>query len=168
MVVRQTQTPTIKIVSLPIQTKQIIKKTGNLELSTHPVRPGVKLTIPQKIVNLERMQRRDHQEKTAGRTDSSPTKKCSKQLRWECSSYRPNFKLEMPRLHSGTACNRPVTTKAPTLPPIAEVVWQQPSEIFTDEYILNDISNDSTVQNTQETSNTSVASQTSLSEGTQP
>ena len=31
----------------------------------------------------------------------------------------------MPRLHSGAAIDRPETTK---LPPIPEVVWQQPQE----------------------------------------
>ena len=33
----------------------------------------------------------------------------------------------MPRLHSGAAIDRPETTHI-TLPPIPEVVWQQPQE----------------------------------------
>ena len=40
---------------------------------------------------------------------------------------QPKFKLTMPRLHSGAAIDRPETTKL-KLPPIAEVVWQQPQE----------------------------------------
>ena len=42
----------------------------------------------------------------------------------------------MPRLHSGTAIDRPKTTK---IPPILEVVWQQPQELH-----LIDIQNNST------------------------
>ena len=42
----------------------------------------------------------------------------------------------MPRLHSGAAIDRPETTK---LPPIPEVVWQQPQETH-----LFDINNNST------------------------
>ena len=38
----------------------------------------------------------------------------------------------MPRLHSGAAIDRPETTHL-TLPPIPEVVWQQPQET----HILN-------------------------------
>ena len=37
------------------------------------------------------------------------------------------FKLTMPRLHSGAAIDRPETTHL-KLPPIPEVVWQQPQE----------------------------------------
>ena len=35
----------------------------------------------------------------------------------------------MPRLHFGAAINRPEVTHL-TLPPIPEVVWQQPQETF--------------------------------------
>ena len=101
-------------------------------------------------------------------TDSSPTKKSPKQLRWERSRCSANFKLEKPRLYSGTACDRPETTKTPTLPPIPEVGGQQHSDTFVDQYNLNFINNDSTMQNTQEISNTTVASQTSPPKGNQP
>ena len=43
-----------------------------------------------------------------------------------CSS---KFKLITPRLHSGTAIDRPEVTHL-TLPPIPEVVWQQPQETY--------------------------------------
>ena len=53
MVVRQTLTQTMKILARPTQTKQKNqKKTENPDLITHPVRPVVILTIPQKNVNL--------------------------------------------------------------------------------------------------------------------
>ena len=43
------------------------------------------------------------------------------------SSCSPKFTLTMPRLHSGAATDRPETTHL-KLPPIPEVVWQQPQE----------------------------------------
>ena len=36
----------------------------------------------------------------------------------------------MPSLHSGAATDRPEVTRL-TLPPIPEVVWQQPQETFS-------------------------------------
>ena len=67
----------------------------------------------------------------------------------------------MPRLHSGAACDRPERNKIPKLPPNPEVVWQQPTEIVTDQDNLNITHNDSTLR-------TNVASQTSPPKGTQP
>ena len=83
------------------------------------------------------------------------------QVRWEYPSRSPNFKLETPCLCSGAAFDRPDTNERPKLPPIPEVVWQQPSETSTSQGILNSINNDST-------SMTTVASQTSPRKGTQP
>ena len=100
-------------------------------------------------------------EKTTGRTKPSPTEKCTKQLRWECPSCRPNFKLATPRLHSGAACDRPETHEIPKLPPIPGVVWQPPTDIVTDQDILNNTKTDSTLK-------TTVASQTSPPKGNQP
>ena len=67
----------------------------------------------------------------------------------------------MPRLHSGAACDRPETHQTPKLPPIPEVVWQQPTEIVTNQDNLNITNNDSTRK-------TNVASQISPPKGTQP
>ena len=67
----------------------------------------------------------------------------------------------MPSLHSGTACDRPEITQLPKLPPMPEVVWQQPSETFTYQCNVINTHNDST-------SKTTVASQTSPPKGTQP
>ena len=66
----------------------------------------------------------------------------------------------MPRLHSGPARDRP-ETKTSKLPPIPEVVWQQPTENATNQDNLNNTTNDSTLK-------TNVASQTSRPKGTQP
>ena len=66
----------------------------------------------------------------------------------------------MPRLHSGAACDRP-ETKISKPPPIPEVVWQQPTEIVTDQDTLKNTINDSTLK-------TNVARQTSPPKGTQP
>ena len=88
-----------------------------------------------------------------------------KQLRWECSSCRPIFKPETPRLHSGAACDRPEIIEIPQLPPIPEVVRQQPTETIT-KVNQNNTNNDTIIHYTQE--KTTVASQTSPPKGTQP
>ena len=67
----------------------------------------------------------------------------------------------MPRLHSGAAIDRPVTNEIPNLPPIPEVVWQQPTENVTNQDNLNNTANDSTIM-------TNVVSQTSPSKRIQP
>ena len=100
-------------------------------------------------------------DKTIGRTKPNPTEKCSKQLRWECPSCSPNFNLEIQRLHSGAELDRPETTEIPELPPIPEVVWQQPSKTITDQANLN-------ITNIDSTSKTTVASQTLPPKGSQP
>ena len=107
-------------------------------------------------------------EQVTGRTKSSPTEKYPKQLRWQSPSCSPNFELETQRLHSGAAGDRPETVKIPKFPPIPEVFWQQPPETITNQCNLNSFNNDSTTYYTQETSKTTVASQTSPPKGTQP
>ena len=67
----------------------------------------------------------------------------------------------MPRLHSGAACDRPETNEISKLPPIPEVVWQQPTEIVTNQDNLYNTHNDSTLK-------TNVANQTSPPKGNQP
>ena len=59
----------------------------------------------------------------------------------------------MPRLHSGTASDRPEITKEVKLPRIPGVVWQQPTENDTKQRNLNNINKDSTLR-------TNVAGQT--------
>ena len=105
-------------------------------------------------------------EQATGKRKSSQSKKCPKQLRWEFSSCCPNFKLETPRFHSGF--DRPENTQIPKLPPIPHVVWQQPLETIINQCNLSNTNNDSTIYYTQETSKTTVASQTSPPKGTQP
>ena len=137
------------------------KKTDNLDLRTHPLRPVVELTVPQKNVTLEQKQLIDcFPGKTTGRTKPSPTEKCPKLLRWECSSCSPIFKLDTPRFHSVAACERPEICETAKLPPILKFVWQQPSEKCINQYNLENTNNDSTSQYTQETQETTVASQT--------
>ena len=50
--------------------------------------------------------------------------------------YAAALKLETPRPHSGPVCDRPETNEIPRLPPIAEVVFQQPTEIITNQVNL--------------------------------
>ena len=94
----------------------------------------------------ERSKQTAFPESTSRWTKPSPAKKCTKQLRCECPSCSPNFKLAMPRLHSGAACDRPETNKISNLPPIPKVVWQQPREITTNSDNLNNTNNDSTLK----------------------
>ena len=54
----------------------------------------------------------------------------------ECPGCGPGFELSLRRLHFGPACARPETTKLITPSPIPEVVWQQPSETFMDNFKL--------------------------------
>ena len=67
----------------------------------------------------------------------------------------------MPRLHSGAASDRPQTNEISKLPPIPEFVWQQTTEIVTNQDTLNKTHNDSTLK-------TNVANQTSPLKKTQP
>ena len=78
------------------------------------------------------------------------------------------FKQETPCLHSRVACDRLETIETAKLPPIPEVVWQQSSETLTNLCKLNITINNSTTDITQETSKTTVASQTSPPTRTQP
>ena len=70
------------------------------------------------------------------------------------------MKLKTPRLHSGAACDRPEINEISRLPPIPEVVWQQPAESTTDQNNINITNNDSTLKS-------NVANQTSPPKGTQ-
>ena len=67
----------------------------------------------------------------------------------------------MPRLHSGPARDRPETNEISKLPPIPEVVWQQPTENVTNQNNINNTTKDSTLK-------TNEAIQTSPPKGTQP
>ena len=84
----------------------------------------------------------------------------------ECPSCSPNFNVETPRLHSGAASDRLEIIEIPQIPPIPEVVWQQPTETITDQVNLNNTNIDSILYYTQE--KTTVASQASPPKGTQP
>ena len=161
VVLKQTLTPTIKFQTIATRTIQIIKETENLDLSTHPLRPVVELTNPQRNVTLEQTQRTDRLPGINDRKKKpNPTETFSKQLRWEYPSCSPNFKLETTRLHSGAAIDRPETTEIPKLPPIPEIVWQQHTENDTKQDNLN-------IDNKDLTLKTNVASQTSPPKGTQ-
>ena len=71
VVIKQTPTTTVKFSTIPTQTIQIIKKTEDLDLSTHPVRPLVKLTTPQRNVTLEQTQLTDRLLGIDGRKDKN-------------------------------------------------------------------------------------------------
>ena len=74
---KQTLTATVKFPTIPVQTIQIIKKTEDIDLPTHPVKPVVKLTTPQRIVTLEQTQRRD---RLPGRDDQTDKTKSNREL----------------------------------------------------------------------------------------
>ena len=109
-------------------TKTVTNLKESQKLSTHPVRHVGKQTTPQKNATLEPIQPIDRLPGIEDRKDKiryqrEPTKVTLMKL----SSFSPKIKLTMPRPHSGAAIDRPETTHL-TLPPIPEVVWQQPQE----------------------------------------
>ena len=53
VVPKQTLTPTTKFQTIPKRTIQLIEETEDLDLSSHPVRPVVELTTPQRNATLE-------------------------------------------------------------------------------------------------------------------
>ena len=59
VVLKQTLTAITKFPTIPTRTIQLIKKTEDLDLSTHPVRPVVELITPRRNVTLEQSQRTD-------------------------------------------------------------------------------------------------------------
>ena len=59
VVPKQNPTPSIKFPAITTRTIQLIEDTENPDLSTHPVRPVVELTTPQRNVTLEQMQQKD-------------------------------------------------------------------------------------------------------------
>ena len=67
--VRQTLTPTKRLAAKPTQTIQKTEMTANLVLSTHLLRPVVKLNIPQRIATLEQTRLRDRLPGADGRMD---------------------------------------------------------------------------------------------------
>ena len=58
-VAEQTLTLTTRFPTMAAQVMPTIEMTGNHEVSTHPVRPVVKPTTPQRNVTLKPMQRTD-------------------------------------------------------------------------------------------------------------
>ena len=59
VVTKQTPTPTIKFQAITRRLIQTIRETEDLNLSSHPVRPVVELTTPQRIITLEQTQQTD-------------------------------------------------------------------------------------------------------------
>ena len=115
--------------------------TENQELSTHLVRSVVKPNIPRRNATLEQ---------TTGGTETGTTMKHS-ESKCNCSSCSPTFTLKQPRLHSGTAGDRPETITMTKLSPNLEVDLQQPPETSINQHYLITIRNDCTKQTTQET-----------------
>ena len=77
-----------------------------------------------------RPERQNQVQQKANQIDSNETIQAAAQ----------KFKLKMPRLRSGAAIDRPELTQL-TLPPIPEVVWQQPQETHLTN-IYNDLTNE--------------------------
>ena len=126
------------------------------------MRHVVEPTTPQRNATSEQTQQKD---RLPGIGDQKDKTKSSREMhktpQMECPSGSPNFKLKTPRLHSGVACDRQETNEISRLPPIPEVVWQQPVETTTDQDKINITNNDLTLK-------TNVANQTSPPKGTQP
>ena len=87
-----------------------------------------KQTTPQRNFTLEPMQPFDRLPGTEDRKDKIRTQKePTKVILRKFLKLQPKIYTKMPRLHSGAATDRPEITRL-TIPPIPEVVWQQPQE----------------------------------------
>ena len=73
------------------------------------------------------------------------------QQEWNCPGCNPDSKLETPHLHSRTAADRLETAITSTLPPVPEIVWQQPLETSANYHKLDNIPNDSAIKTNQTT-----------------
>ena len=144
LVVKQTLTPAIKFPAKTMQEIQIIKKTQHLDLSTHPLRPVLKLTTPQRNDTLEQTQRTDHLPEIVDRKDKTRSnREMLKATRTEISKLQPKLFTRNATSSPGSACDRPEIIKIPKLPTIPEVVWKQLSETSTNKCTLNITNNDS-------------------------
>ena len=142
-----------------------LKQSG--KLSTHPVRHVVKQTIPQRDAIVEPMQPIDRLPGREDRKDKIRSKKEPvKMAQLKLIRLRPNFKLNMPRLHSRAATDRPEVTHL-TLPTIPEVVWQQPQENHVTN-IHNDLTNEIQNDTHTPTQKNDVEAQTSPIKETSP
>ena len=90
------------------------------------MRHVAKQTIQQRNAIKEPMQPIDH---LPGRKDRKDKIRSRKEPIKMTHITLLKFKLTMPRLHSGAAIDRPEVTHV-TLPPMPEVVWQQPQETY--------------------------------------
>ena len=71
VVPKQTPTPTIMFQALPKRTIQTIREPEDLDLSSHPVRPVIELTSPERNVTLEQTQPTDRLPGTDDRKDKT-------------------------------------------------------------------------------------------------
>ena len=89
---KQTLTPTIKFQTIPKRTIQIIKATEDLDLSSHPVRPVVEPTTPQRNATLEQTQRTDRLHEIDDRKDRTRVSRIMlKTTQMEMSKLQPNL-----------------------------------------------------------------------------
>ena len=109
-------------------------------------------------------------EQTTGRTKSIPKEILPKETQMASNVQGAAQTLNQKR-HVFTPELRVTDRRQPKrlkLPPIPEVVWQQPSEASTNQCNLNNTNNDFITYYTQETSKTTVASETWPPKGTKP
>ena len=121
-----TQTAMSKI--LTTATETVTEPKESQKLFTHPARHVARQTIPQRNVIKEPMQLIDRLPGRKDQKDQIRSKKEPiKMTRMKLLRLQPKFKLNMPRLHSGAAIDRPEVTHL-TLAPIPEVVWEESQE----------------------------------------
>ena len=75
VVPKQTLTPTTKYQTIPKQTRKIIKGTNDLDPCSHPERPVVEPTTPQRNATLEQMQQIDRLHGIDDQKDQSKSSK---------------------------------------------------------------------------------------------
>ena len=91
VVLKQTPTLTVKLQTIPTRAIQTIKETEDLDLSSHPVRPVVELTTPQRNVTMEQTQLTD----TLGMGDQEDKTKSNREMlkatQMRMSKLQPNL-----------------------------------------------------------------------------
>ena len=89
---KQTLTPTTKFQTIPKRTIQIIKEIEDLDLSSHPVRPVVELTTPQRNATLEQTQQTDRLPGIDDRKDKTkPNREILKATQMVMSKLQPKL-----------------------------------------------------------------------------
>ena len=110
--VKRTLTDTTKrTLILSKVTIQITERTENQQLSTHSVRPVANEPLHREMLNWREGRKHTTSASKTDRTKPKSTAGLTFYCNSNCPRLSPNFKIKIPRLHSGTAFDRAETTR---------------------------------------------------------